>query len=63
MATETGSSDRRLGFSMLFGVLGVGGAVVMLAAALEGQQALSGWGFAAAMLAATLLIVALQAYD
>lgn len=56
-------TDRRLGFSMLFTVIGVGGAVVMMAASLNGQQLLSGWGFAVAMLAASLLIVALQVYD
>ena len=57
------TTDRRLGFSVLFGILGVGGAALMLAASLDDQQVLSGWGFAAAMLAGTLLVVALQVYD
>ena len=57
------TTDRRLGFSVLFGILGVGGAALMLTASLDGQQILSGWGFAAAMLAGTLLVVALQVYD
>ena len=56
-------SDRRIGFSMLFGVLGLLGAGVMLAASLNEQQVASGWGFVVAMLAGTLLIVALQVYD
>ena len=60
---ETQGSDRRMGFSMLFGVLGLLGAGVMLAASLNEQQVASGWGFAVAMLAATFLIIALQAYD
>jgi len=60
---ETQGSDRRIGFSMLFGVLGLLGAGVMLAAALNEQQVASGWGFAVAMLAATFLIIALQVYD
>ncbi|PSP57742.1 hypothetical protein BRC72_07265 [Halobacteriales archaeon QH_7_66_36] len=60
---ETQGSDRRIGLSMLFGVLGLLGAGVMLAASLTEQQVASGWGFAVAMLAGTLLIVALQVYD
>ena len=60
---ETQGSDRRIGLSMLFGVLGLLGAGVMLAASLAKQQIASGWGFAVAMLAGTLLIVALQVYD
>lgn len=59
----TQSSDRRMGFSMLFGLLGVLGAVVMLVASLGGQQALSGWGFAAAMLGGSLLVAGLHLYD
>lgn len=59
----TQDSDRRMGFSMLFGLVGLLGAVVMLVAAVGGQQALSGWGFAAAMLGASLLIAVLHLYD
>jgi len=59
----TQGSDRRMGFSMLFGLVGLLGAAVMLVAAVGGQQALSGWGFAAAMLGASLLIAALHLYD
>lgn len=62
MDTSQGS-DRRMGFSMLFGLVGLLGAVVMLVAGVGGQQALSGWGFAAAMLGASFLIAALHLYD
>lgn len=59
----TQSSDRRMGFSMLFGLVGLLGAIVMLVASLGGQLALSGWGFAAAMLGASLLVAALHLYE
>lgn len=52
-----------MGFSMLFGLVGLLGAVVMLVAAVEGQQALSGWGFAAAMAGAALLVAALHLFE
>jgi hypothetical protein len=53
-------SDMSLGLGLLFGVLGAGGALVMLVAAFDGMKVVSGWGFAAAMLAAALLIAALH---
>ncbi|MFC7177477.1 DUF7525 family protein [Halosegnis marinus] len=62
METSQGS-DRRMGFSMLFGVVGLVGAVVMLVAALGDQLVLSGYGFAAAMLGATLVVAALHLYE
>jgi len=52
-----------MGFSMLFGLVGLLGAVVMLVAAFGDQQVLSGWGFAAAMVGASLLIAVLHLYD
>ncbi len=52
-----------MGFSMLFGVVGLVGAVVMLVAALGDQLVLSGYGFAAAMLGATLVVAALHLYE
>jgi peptidoglycan/LPS O-acetylase OafA/YrhL len=61
---ETASAtDRRVGLAALFGVLGLAGAFVMFVAALGDQQLLSGWGFAGAMLGATLLVAALHLYD
>jgi hypothetical protein len=53
-------SDKGLGFGLLFGVLGAVGAGVMLVAALDGMQVLSGWGFAAAMVAGALAVAALH---
>jgi hypothetical protein len=52
-----------LGIGMLFGLLGLGGAFVMYVAATEGDQVLSGWGFAAAMVAGAILISALHLYQ
>jgi uncharacterized membrane protein YeaQ/YmgE (transglycosylase-associated protein family) len=62
MKTSQGT-DRRMGFSMLFGLVGLLGAVVMLVAALGGQQVLSGWGFAAAVGGAVLLVAALHLFE
>jgi len=62
--TETAvSSDMGVGVALLFGVLGVGGALVMYVAAVSGSQVLSGWAFAGAMIAATILVAAVHLYD
>lgn len=52
-------SDKGIGFAVLFGLLALGGALVMLAG--PGQMA-KAWGFAAAMIAAMLSVVAIHAY-
>ncbi|WP_435195549.1 DUF7525 family protein [Natronomonas sp. EA1] len=57
------ASDKRIGFSVLFGILGLLGAVVMYVAAMGGDQLASGWGFALAMAAGALAIAALHLYD
>ncbi|MDZ7747140.1 MAG: hypothetical protein U5K28_11810 [Halobacteriales archaeon] len=57
------ASDRRLGFGLLFVIVAFVGAAVMLAASMSHQLALSGWGFAAAMLGGALSIAALQLYE
>ncbi|RNJ26892.1 DUF7525 family protein [Halosegnis longus] len=57
------ASDRRLGFSLLFVIVAFVGAAVMLVASMTDQLALSGWGFAAAMLGGALAIAALQLYE
>lgn len=62
MEVATGT-DKRVGLAALFGVLGLAGALVMFVAALGEDQLLSGWGFAGAMLFATLLVAALHLYD
>ncbi|MFD1512062.1 DUF7525 family protein [Halomarina rubra] len=59
MDTSTGS-DMGLGLGLLFGALGFGGALVMLVAAFDEMKVLSGWGFAAAMVAGAILIAALH---
>ncbi|MFC7155320.1 hypothetical protein ACFQPA_07610 [Halomarina halobia] len=62
--TETASAtDMELGLALVFGLIGLGGAVVMYAAAVGENQVLSAWGFAAAMLAGALAIAALHVYD
>jgi uncharacterized membrane protein (DUF485 family) len=56
-------SDLRIGYSLLFGLLGLLAAFVMLATRLSGDQVLSGYGFAAAMFVATLLVSVLHLVD
>ncbi|WP_435062782.1 DUF7525 family protein [Halobaculum sp. EA56] len=60
MATETLESDMAVGVALAFGALTVVGAGFMIAGA---SQIVKAWGFAAAMLAATLAVVATQAFD
>lgn len=52
-------SDTGLGLTLVFALLTLGSAVAMLAAPDQGMRA---WGFAAAMVAATFAVVAVQAY-
>lgn len=61
MATDTVSTDRTVGFGVLFGLLGVLAALVMLVAGLEGSQVTAGWAFAAAMVAGGVLVTAIHA--
>jgi hypothetical protein len=58
---ETGSvdSDMGIGLALLFSSLTLVGAVVMYAAP---GQVTKAWGFAAAMVAATLAVVVAQVY-
>lgn len=55
-------SDKGVGLTVLFALLGVGGAVVMFSAGMAHDQLLSGWGFAGAMVAGTLAIAATHVY-
>lgn len=59
MARTALASDKGIGIGLLFGLLAVGGALVMLVvpAGLAGA-----WGFAAATVAATLAVVAVHVY-
>lgn len=52
-------SDKGLGLGLLFGLLAIGGALGMLA--VPGGLA-GAWGFATAMVAGVILIVAVHAY-
>jgi len=55
MATE--STEKGVGTTLLLSLLAVGGALVMY---LGAGDPLSGWGFAVAMLAGSLAVVAAQ---
>lgn len=59
MESGTVQSDKGVGLGVLFAVLTLVGALVMLAA--PGQLA-TAWGFAAAMVAASLAVVAVHAF-
>ena len=59
MATETFESDMGVGLTVLFGLVAPVGAAAMLAAPGQVNKA---WGFALAVVAATLAVVVAQAY-
>ncbi|MFB6103268.1 MAG: hypothetical protein ABEJ73_11990 [Haloplanus sp.] len=59
MAHDTAGTDKGVGLGVLFAVFALGGAAAMLAA--PGQLAKAG-GFALAIVAALLAVVAVQAY-
>lgn len=60
METETLESDKAIGVSLVFAAFAVVGAGFMLAGA---SQTVMAWGFALAMAAGTLSVLALQAFD
>lgn len=53
-------SDKGIGLGIAFSLLAVGGAVGMIGGPTETVQA---WGFAAAVAAGVLAVVAIHAYD
>ncbi|QCJ48136.1 MULTISPECIES: DUF7525 family protein [Haloprofundus] len=59
MATQTTQTDMGIGVAMLFSVLALVGAAVMLVGPDQLTQA---WGFAGAMVAASLAVVAVHVY-
>lgn len=63
MVESAPTSDMEMGLAMLFGLLGLGSAFVLYVAATGHNQVLSGWSFAAAMIAGTILITALHIYE
>ena len=60
MATHGTTTDKGLGVAIACGTVAVLGAGFLFAG---GSQLLKAWGFAAALLAAGLAVVALQLYD
>jgi hypothetical protein len=62
MAGVTTGSDKSVGFAVLFGALGLLGALGMFVGATTGSQVTAAWGFAGAMLAASILVAAVHAY-
>jgi hypothetical protein len=56
------TNDRQVGYGLLFGLLGVGGAFVMYVASVNGNQPLSGLAFGAAVLAGALAVAAVHLY-
>lgn len=59
MESRAAQSDKGIGFCLLFSMLALVGALAMVVA--PGQLA-KAWGFAAAMFAASLAVVAVQVY-
>jgi hypothetical protein len=57
MATESMGSEKSVGAGILLSLIAVGGALVMY---LDAGDPLAGWGFAVAMLAGSLAVVAIQ---
>jgi hypothetical protein len=60
MAETATGSDKAVGLGLLFGLLGIAGAVVMYVAAAD--QVTAGFGFALAMLAGSLAIAAIHLF-
>lgn len=60
MATETVSSDKGIGLGLALGAFAVVGGGLML---FGGSQSIKAWGFAAAMVAAALSVVAVQLFE
>lgn len=60
MATETASTDRGVGITVLFSLLALAGALVAFAGGFAHLQIIAGWGFAAAMIAGGIAIGAIH---
>lgn len=61
MAETAIRSDKAVGLGLVFGALAVLGAVLMYVAA--ARQVLAGWGFALAVLAASLAVAAIHVFS
>ena len=61
--TETAQvTDEQIGYTAIFGLLAIAGAVAMYLGE-EVMEPHAGWGFAAAIVFGTLLIVAIHVYE
>jgi len=60
--TASTDTDKGTGLGVLFGLLGIGGALLMYLGASAHDQVLSGLAFAAAMAAGTLAVLAIHVY-
>lgn len=60
MATETASTDRSVGFTVLFALIGLVGALVAFVGGLAHHQVAAGWGFAVAMVAGAIAVAAIH---
>lgn len=60
MANVRRDTDRTLGIGLLLGTVAGLASVLLFVASLSGDQVASGWGFAAAVAAAALAVVALH---
>jgi len=64
MATHTDiTSDRAIGYAMLFGVLGVVGSALLFVAPFGPGDLVGAAGFALAMIAGLAVVIAVQVYD
>lgn len=61
MSQSATASDKAVGLGLLFGLLAVGGAMVMFV--LSTEQVLAGWGFALAIVAGALAIGAIHVFS
>ena len=59
MAGPNAHADRGIGFTLILSSIAIGGAVLMYATP---DTPLAGWGFALAMVAASLAVVAASVY-
>ena len=60
MATGTVSTDRGVGFAVLFTLLGLVGALTAFVGALAYSQIVAAWGLAAAMFAGAIAVAAIH---
>lgn len=62
-ATTDLNTDMRIGLAMLFGAIGFLAALAMIITSVNDQQVLTGWGFAVAIVASSILIAVIHLYE